>query len=220
MKSPHNNRQESRPVQVPQRNDHRLRLVFNTKGHRRTSWVPPRLPKNVINTQAIQLAVDLVAHNHTLNDTQRRRKPRVVIAASRPCAVGHARIRFGPGAQMHREKLRVVFIDVDTSHVVDLVVGETLDITEGLGKGPFREHESESGVAPELRFGPDEDPFALIIDAAASFEKLVRRGEWLGAFQVELGRVVFFIPLKLGQGKLAVGDVRVDGVAQFWRQAE
>ena len=82
------------------------------------------------------------------------------------------------------------------------------------------EREGESGVAPELCLGPDEDPFALIVDAATSPEELVRRGEWLGAFQVELGRVVFFIPLKLGQRKLAVGDVGVDGVAQFWRQTE
>jgi hypothetical protein len=81
---------------------------------------------------------------------------------------------------MHLEELRAVFIDVDnveTSSLVELVVGETLEITERVGRGPFREREGESGVAPELCSGPDEDPFALIVDAATSPEELIRRGE-------------------------------------------
>ena len=84
----------------------------------------------------------------------------------------------------------------------------------------YRERESESGVAPKLCLGLNVDAFTLVIDATASPQKLTWRCTWLGAFQVELGGVVFLIPLELRQAVLAVEDVGVDGVAQLGGETE
>lgn len=116
--SPHNNRHESRPAQVPHPEDDGLRMMTHTQVHISTAWALPLMGKNFANTLVEQLAPDLVDRSHALNKAQRRRNQTLMMTNIR--LDSDAIVRAGPRAQVHRERPRVVYVDVDAGDVVDL----------------------------------------------------------------------------------------------------
>ena len=79
-----------------------------------------------------------------------------------------ARICLVPRSQVYPERERDVYLDVQASHMADLLLEHAFEKDERAWEWSVYKLERESGVAPELSLRLDEDLYAFGVDALAS----------------------------------------------------